>query len=220
AGVGTRGAGLGPGPPPVAPGADGECENGNPGRDGAAGAAVGRGAAAAAPAAGTGGDAGTMGTAPDPCGLLGAAGAVDAAAEFSALGIERRLIPESNASTCARDGCGGVGMVVAGRGDSGEGAAPAPARAATPPCAAAGCGEAKSSSMRPRSPMAITPPHTEHRARTPASGIFAGSTRKIDPHSGQTTFIAPFSSPRCALAARAQWSDAPTPDSTRSWRRS
>ena len=34
----------------------------------------------------------------------------------------------------------------------------------------------------------ITPPHTEHRARTPASGILAGSTRKTELHSGQVTF--------------------------------
>ena len=39
------------------------------------------------------------------------------------------------------------------------------------------------------SPIAITPPHTEHRARTPPSGILAGSTRKIEPHSGQIAFI-------------------------------
>ena len=39
------------------------------------------------------------------------------------------------------------------------------------------------------SPIAITPPHTEQRARTPPSGILAGSTRKIEPHSGQIAFI-------------------------------
>jgi hypothetical protein len=35
----------------------------------------------------------------------------------------------------------------------------------------------------------ITPLHTEHRARTPAGGTFAGSTRKIERQSGQLTFI-------------------------------
>jgi hypothetical protein len=143
------------------------------------------------------------------------AGAPGAAANTSALGIALRLMPESSASTCARDGCGGVGIVIAGRGGSGAGdAALCADRVAL--CAATGCGAAKSSSIRPRSPIAITPPHTEQRARTPASGIFAGSTRKMDPHSGQTTFIARFSFPRCANAARAQGSGAPTPDSTRS----
>ena len=35
----------------------------------------------------------------------------------------------------------------------------------------------------------MTPLHTEHRARTPAGGTFAGSTRKMDRQSGQLTFI-------------------------------
>ena len=53
--------------------------------------------------------------------------------------------------------------------------------------------------MRPLSPagvvwpvgagMAITPLHTEHRARTPDGGTFAGSTRKMERQSGQLTFI-------------------------------
>ena len=38
-------------------------------------------------------------------------------------------------------------------------------------------------------PMAITPPHTEHRARTPVAGTFAGSTRNTDLQSGQDTVI-------------------------------
>jgi len=33
--------------------------------------------------------------------------------------------------------------------------------------------------------MEITPPQTEQRARTPAGGTFAGSTRKIERQSGQ-----------------------------------
>ena len=36
--------------------------------------------------------------------------------------------------------------------------------------------------------MVITPPHTEQRARTMLEGILAGSTRKIERHSGQETF--------------------------------
>jgi hypothetical protein len=39
--------------------------------------------------------------------------------------------------------------------------------------------------------MLITPPHTEHRARTPTVGTFDGSTRKIDRHSGHVTFTSP-----------------------------
>jgi hypothetical protein len=125
-----------------------------------------------------------------------------------------RLIPEIMASTCARVGCGGVGMVMAGRGDSGAGGANGD-RVGGGAAAGAGAlkgaadrvdaigagGDAgavaewggaaeKSSSILPRSPMAMTPPHTEQRARTPASGIFPGSTRNTDPHSGHATFIA------------------------------
>ncbi len=37
--------------------------------------------------------------------------------------------------------------------------------------------------------IAITPPHTEHRARTPVAGTFAGSTRNTDRHSGHATVI-------------------------------
>ena len=37
----------------------------------------------------------------------------------------------------------------------------------------------------------ITAPHTEHRARTPPGGTFAGSTRKTDWHSPHETFNAP-----------------------------
>jgi hypothetical protein len=39
--------------------------------------------------------------------------------------------------------------------------------------------------------MAMTPPHTEQRARTPVAGTFAGSTRKTDRQSGQETVIVP-----------------------------
>jgi hypothetical protein len=37
--------------------------------------------------------------------------------------------------------------------------------------------------------IGMIPLHTEHRARMPGPAIFAGSTRKIDWHSGQVTFI-------------------------------
>lgn len=37
--------------------------------------------------------------------------------------------------------------------------------------------------------IAIIPPHTEQRARTPLAGTFAGSTRKTDRQSGQDTVI-------------------------------
>ena len=48
-----------------------------------------------------------------------------------------------------------------------------------------------SSSIDEPTPTVITPPHTEHRARTPPLGTLAGSTRKTDRHSGQGTFTSP-----------------------------
>ncbi|HYB41746.1 MAG TPA: hypothetical protein VEL75_08260 [Candidatus Methylomirabilis sp.] len=88
----------------------------------------------------------------------------------------------------SRKGCGGVGIVIGGRRDGRGGAAtPPPARAALG--AAAAAATPKSSSIAPRSPIAITPPQTEQRARMPLIGTLAGSTRKIDPHSGQVTFM-------------------------------
>src|SRR2546423_2202770 len=55
--------------------------------------------------------------------------------------------------------------------------------------------------------IVMTPLQTEHRARTPLGGTFAGSTRKIERQSGQLTFIhslrscEPRVSPALALAA-------------------
>jgi hypothetical protein len=83
-------------------------------------------------------------------------------------------------------GCGGVGMVTGGRGGSADATG---GRWRAGVCGGIGADAVKSSSMRPRSPIAITPPHTEHRARTPASGILAGSTRNTELHSGQVTFM-------------------------------
>ena len=98
----------------------------------------------------------------------------------------------TGAPACAANpaciGCGGVGIDTGGRGGSG-----ADTDGRWRGGVAAICGDGadavKSSSMRPRSPMPITPPHTEQRARTPASGIFAGSTRNTELHSGQVTFM-------------------------------
>jgi hypothetical protein len=50
---------------------------------------------------------------------------------------------------------------------------------------------ANSSSIELPAPIVITPPQTEQRARRPNSGIFVGSTRKSDRHSGQETFTSP-----------------------------
>jgi len=50
---------------------------------------------------------------------------------------------------------------------------------------------ANSSSIELPAPIVITPPQTEQRARRPSSGIFAGSTRKTDRHSGHETFTSP-----------------------------
>ena len=116
----------------------------------------------------------------------------------------------AGAAGCCRAGKGGIsggrdrttesipgaGCVIGDRTNPGyDGAAAGAATAAGyPPRAGAAC-----------SPIAITPPHTEQRARTPPSGIFAGSTRKTDPHSWQIAFIAS-STP----SAECHRSDAPT----------
>ena len=92
------------------------------------------------------------------------------------------------AANAACIGCGGVGIETGGRGGSGA-ETDGRWRGGVADVCGAGADAVKSSSMRPRSPMPITPPHTEHRARTPASGIFAGSTRKTELHSGQVTFM-------------------------------
>jgi hypothetical protein len=63
---------------------------------------------------------------------------------------------------------------------------------------------ANSSSIGFPAPMVITPPHTEHRARIPAVGIRAGSTRKMERHSGHETFTyqPPKQAPWCAPTIR------------------
>ena len=105
----------------------------------------------------------------------------------------------------------GITPVVAERADEPRAIPPEARGASDDPRASA-----KSSSIRPDSPMAITPPHTEQRARMPASGTFAGSTRNTVPHSGQPTFIA--APPRSTFAQK------PGADSVvgseDSWRRS
>jgi hypothetical protein len=54
----------------------------------------------------------------------------------------------------------------------------------------AAAGVNSSADSAPWRVIAMTPPHTAHRARTEAPGIFPGSMRKTDRHSGQATFIA------------------------------
>lgn len=60
----------------------------------------------------------------------------------------------------------------------------------------------KSFSIAPAWPIVMTPPQTLQRARTPAAGIFAGSTRKTERHSGQETFISDLRSPAGRVAAQ------------------
>jgi hypothetical protein len=207
-------------------GADGGAEDGgnDDGADGAAGAALGGGAGArgaigcaagadadAAGAAGgaLGGGAGTTGADRG----VSRAGEETAARSFGGVNADGRdgmLVSaevrgsccETGAPACpakpACIGCGGVGMVTGGRGGSGA-ATDGRARAGVCVGCGAGADAVKSSSMRPRSPIAITPPHTEHRARTPASGILAGSTRKTELHSGQVTFMLRRSRESCSV---------------------
>ena len=59
-----------------------------------------------------------------------------------------------------------------------------------------------SSSIDEPAEIVMTPPHTEQRARTVVEGTFAGSTRKIERHSGQETFTSPPSRPSCRVVRR------------------
>ena len=52
-------------------------------------------------------------------------------------------------------------------------------------------GGPNSSSIELPAPSMITPPHTEQRARRPVAGIFVGSTRNTERHSGHETFTCP-----------------------------
>ena len=71
------------------------------------------------------------------------------------------------------------------------GAALSPELAARAPTTPADEFEENSSSMDAPLLIVITPPQTEHRARTAVGGTFAGSTRKTERHSGQETFTCP-----------------------------
>lgn len=62
--------------------------------------------------------------------------------------------------------------------------------------------EENSSSIDDPADTVITPPQTEHRARTIVDGTFAGSTRKTERHSGQETFTCP---PSRSICRDARW---------------
>jgi hypothetical protein len=112
----------------------------------------------------------------------------------------------------AGDGGGAAGVAAGwsfggvGRGGDAAGAFgvhPSVALAATAAGAGAGAGAddagavserpigENSSSIELPTPTVMTPPHTEQRARMPAAGTLAGSTRNTDLHSGQETFTSP-----------------------------
>jgi hypothetical protein len=182
------------------------------GAEGAAGAgtdargvgAVDDGVAAAA-GCGRGGTVGCVGARP-PAGTFGAEGR--GAGDGAASPDGRAAVGVGSAGVTARDP--GRGVLRANGATPGVGAAGVGARGG------GGCGREagrvavgpamrpspKSFSIAPPCPIVITPPHTLHRARTPAVGIFAGSTRKTDRHSGQDTFIALLRSPAAPAEAK------------------
>lgn len=85
---------------------------------------------------------------------------------------------------------GGAGVVRA----PGDGAPLGDTPGATPAGdigVAARFGDADGAALADPPGTAITPPHTEQRARTPSAGTFAGSIRKTDRHSPQVTFTRP-----------------------------
>lgn len=82
----------------------------------------------------------------------------------------------------AWDAAAGVGLLDTPR--AGVAREVPPPKAGT--AAAALAGVMETGSVPPL--MAITPPQTEQRARTPVAGTLAGSTRNTERHSGQLTF--------------------------------
>lgn len=99
---------------------------------------------------------------------------------------------------CALGGVAGVTAVagvavsagiVAGTAGTAAGEICAWGRAGWRLTALATAGAANSSRPPPAPAIVITPPQTEHRARATAMGIFAGSTRNTERHSGQVTFM-------------------------------
>jgi hypothetical protein len=83
----------------------------------------------------------------------------------------------------ARDGAGAGARAGAG------GAIVSPPKDGMPCRAGPAPTAANSSRASVPAPMVITPPHTEHRARTLVPGTLAGSTRNTERHSGQATFM-------------------------------
>ena len=83
-------------------------------------------------------------------------------------------------------GTAGLGAGAVGAGAAGRGAAAAGTGAGR--CGAA-WGATWGAPFADSATMLMTPPHTEQRARMPAEGTFAGSTRNMDRHSGHVTFI-------------------------------
>lgn len=102
---------------------------------------------------------------------------VDASAGANA-GVERKdgadigALGASGAGTAGVYGRCGVGRL---------------GRVAVPPTAPSEAGVTETGSVPAE--IVITPPHTEHRARTPVAGTLAGSTRKTERQSGQETVM-------------------------------
>jgi hypothetical protein len=190
-------------------GATGGCADGDGADDAVAGAGADAAGAMGAAVGCAGGATGARGgvsrdgagTAARSCGGVtadGRDGMLEPADVRGADGAAGAAVPPPCDAKPACIGCGGVGIETGGRGDSGA-ATDGRCRAGVCEDCVAGDDAVKSSSMRPRSPMAITPPHTEQRARTPASGILAGSTRKTELHSGQVTFMRRRSRESCSV---------------------
>lgn len=124
------------------------------------------------------------------------AGAVSAGNCGVPHGVARTGAPDAgSAAARGRTGAGAV-SVLARTGRTPAGVDPANAGAPAPTGAACRRGDASaensplaSSAHCTAAPTAISPPHTEQRARIETLVILAGSTRKTDRHSGQEMFI-------------------------------
>jgi len=141
---------------------------------------MGGGGATGAAAAGAGAGAGGAGGGATGVGAAAGTGAGGAATAGAVAGGGACIGAGGGGGAAARGAAGagaiGGGAACGGRAGGSIGAVGPPAIVANSSIALEG-GE-----------IVITPPQTEHRARTVVPGILAGSTRKTERHSGQATF--------------------------------
>ena len=155
--------------------------NGRGSDDGAEGVGLEAAAPVGADVAGVAGA--TAGWLVDGVGDRGGAAGAGAGCERERTPARRGLSATAESAVGARAGAGAVGGWSGAAGAASDREVPA-----APPAVAVAASVANSRAALAAGDTVITPPQTEHRARTDVGGILAGSTRKTDRHSGHVTF--------------------------------